>query len=360
MLSIITIYLLLEQAIIMENSNDCIVEYQLGSQLFSDEEDRSGSSRDYLKKVADNLVITKTLSYKNIVYIAVLLEKKLVLTSNSQQLIVDLPPVFFDSDCSYRDMCWTDDHNLPSLLILIDKRNILAPLLYQFNFAATATDILNGELTGPISPPSRRKPQTVTLLFAASLSNLPVINIVYSDLHIESIVINKFSDSISWISSNPRILRDWQLEFCLFNVPKRLLVAIGPSTSNGRAKATSTSEQLDMRFLVPMVSDGTITWKEVGASDSNQCSILHRVRQKRVDTTYPIAMLKLPTSSNKIALLSQLISLINEFLAFIGKVLSYVSKLVLAEAAPSYSHLVQLSASPDGRQDYYYLYLVLS
>lgn len=339
----------------MENCNDCIVEYQLGSQLFSDEEDRT-SSRDYLKKVADNIVITRTLSYKNIDYIAVLLEKKLILTSNSQQLIVDLPPVFFETDYSYRDMCWTDDHNLPSLFILIDKRNILAPVLYQFNFAATANDILNGELTGPISPPSRRKPQTVTLLFAASLSNLPVINIVYSDLYIESIVINK----LSWISSNPRFLRDWQLEFCLFNVPKGLLVAIGPSNSNGRAKATSTSEQLDMRFLVPMVSDGTITWKEVGASDSSQCSILHRVRQNRVDTTYPIAMLKLPISSNKIALLSQLISLINEFLACIGKVLSYVSKLVLTEAAPSYSRLVQLSASPDGRQDYYYLYLVLS
>lgn len=337
----------------MNNSDDCIVEYQLGSQLISDE-DKSGSGRDYFRKVADNLVITRTLSYKNTDYIAVLLEKKLVITSNtSQQLIVDLPLEFFDTDCSYREMCWSDvcHHNIPSLFILIDKGSILAPLLYQFEFAAAANDNLNGVLTGPISPPTRRKPHQVALLFANSLSDLPVINIVYSDFRIDSIMANKLSDSNSWISSNPSFLKDWQLECCLFNAPKRVLVAFGPHLLHGHVKVASTSEQLDMRFLVPVISDGTITWKEVEASDSSKCSILRRVRLNGAEETYPIAMLKLPISSNKISLLSQLVSQFNELLAFIGKVLSYLSKLVLAEAAPSYSRLVQLSASPDGRQD---------
>ena len=338
----------------------CIVEYQLSSQLFSDEH-KVGV--DYTSKVASSnfanaATVTRTLSFKNIDFIAVFSEKKItIITSNtSDQLTVELPPIVVDDECSYRDMCWVGENDLPTLFVLIDKRTISAPLLFQFIFTATVKTGLIGELLGPISPPSRRKPHLVALIFSTRLSDLPMINIVYSDLFIESIVANLDNDSISWISSNSSSMKDWQLDSCVYDDPMKVLVAIGSQQPHKNAQAKSSSAHLGMRFLVPTVSGEVVRWKEVVASDTG---ILHRVRQT-VEETYPMEKLQLPISAHKIVFLSQLFFLIKDMLVAIVKFVSYLSKLVLTEGAPAYARLVQLSSSPDGRQDSNCLLLILS
>ena len=335
------------------NNDDFIIEYQLGSNLFSKGSIHSGDDGSiHSYPVNPPRATIRAIHSQSNNFIAILLQSRLVLlvADQCELLNVPLPTEIRDSDYNSREMCWierTKDFPLPSVVVLIGKGLSTPPNIFIASISLPShSSTAKCEFIGPFTPPKSIVHRNVVHMFVSNHStdrqSFFALNIVFSNLGIASLYIAEDCRRISWKSSALGFRNDWQLDSCFYDARKRVLLAIGSVLNQNNGDYVDSSGELQVRLITPTGDDfEALKWRELSSKETAVVSHRSRNIEKERKINY--------FSHRKLHSVSDIQLFLREIIAIFIELIELVVLFFQPKKIQPFTRLMQISLTPDGR-----------